>query len=159
MKWIDMRFANGRTDDLRTQHFGNAFRLVIIELLVISSQNFQRNIEVYLKTESFLITATYHNLKKVRLVYLEQGGWGADRKLRRWCWWWWQRQSAEKCKMAGWWRVLFHGIAPKLVHSLADMAIWIASTTCNNISISIIKKRIEIYVMCNDLCNDQHVIY
>ena len=79
MKWIDMRFANGRTDDLRTQHFGNAFRLVIIELLVISSQNFQRNIEVYLKTESFLITATYHNLKKVRLVYLVQGGWGADR--------------------------------------------------------------------------------
>ena len=70
MKWIDMRFANGRTDDLRTQHFGNAFRLVIIELLVISSQNFQRNIEVYLKRQTFIL-ATFHVISKCAVSCLK----------------------------------------------------------------------------------------
>jgi hypothetical protein len=50
MKWIYVICDRRDVNDLRTQHFGNAFRLVITELLVISSQNFQRNIEVYLKT-------------------------------------------------------------------------------------------------------------
>ena len=48
-----MWFATGRMW-MTTAHsafWKSAFRLVIIELLVISSQNFQRNIEVYLKTK------------------------------------------------------------------------------------------------------------